>query len=92
MFRFPRAATRARGGRGTRHRWDHSVCLSCTRAFIYKKAVVVPCHLGTNNVILEESFRSGYTALTKSSDDLHNNRPHLRAMGPLRLIYVPYAE
>ena len=24
---------------------------------------VVPRHLGTNNVILEESFRSGYTAL-----------------------------
>ena len=28
---------------------------------------------------------------TKSSDDLHNNRPHLRAMGPLRFTYVPLA-
>ena len=29
---------------------------------------------------------------TKCSDDLHNNRPHLRAMIPLRFTYVPYAE
>ena len=33
-----------------------------------------------------------YEKCTKSSDDLHNNRPHLRAMGPLRFTYVPYAE
>ena len=31
-------------------------------------------------------------SVPKSSDDLHNNRPHLRAMGPLRFTYVPYAE
>ena len=29
---------------------------------------------------------------TKSSDDLHNNRPHLRPMGPLRFTYVPLAK